>query len=150
ALSGQLATAVNSTITFLMMSLFGRGNLGQGAQKYETTDAKRLTIIHPKYIGNSSTDHKVVEAFGARRVLAISDELQAEDRQSMDRMVFDALGLTKGERDAVYEAVHDLVIARLGKAESLQAKVRRKRVEAVSSTRGIWRSAGNDGAELEE
>jgi hypothetical protein len=37
----------------------------------------------------------------------------------LDDIVFSVLGLTKGERDAVYEAVIDLVESRLKKAESL-------------------------------
>jgi len=38
---------------------------------------------------------------------------------SLDHVMFDALGLTQGERDAVYEAVVNLVEARLKKAASL-------------------------------
>ena len=39
---------------------------------------------------------------------------------SLDGIIFDALNLTKGERDAVYEAVINLVEARLQKASSLK------------------------------
>jgi len=41
---------------------------------------------------------------------------------ALDDIVFDALGLTQGERDAVYEAVVNLVEARLKKAESLSGR----------------------------
>ena len=37
-------------------------------------------------------------------------------RMELDAVVFDALGLTQGERDAVYEAVIALVTQRLAKA----------------------------------
>ena len=37
----------------------------------------------------------------------------------MDEVVFDVLGLTAGEREAVYKAVVELVRARLQKAQSL-------------------------------
>ena len=44
-------------------------------------------------------------------------------------LIFDALDLTKGERDAVYEAVINLVEGRLKKAESLNSRVKRKLIE---------------------
>jgi hypothetical protein len=37
------------------------------------------------------------------------------DRRELDNIIFDALGLTQGERDAVYEAVIELVRQRLEK-----------------------------------
>jgi hypothetical protein len=41
------------------------------------------------------------------------------DRRALDDVVFDVLGLTAGEREAVYEAVVTLVRARLEKARSV-------------------------------
>ena len=46
--------------------------------------------------------------------------LDSKDRRDIDELVFDALGLTQGERDAVYEAVIDLVDSRLKKAASIK------------------------------
>ncbi len=40
-------------------------------------------------------------------------------RRALDCVIFDALGLTQGERDAVYEAVVELVRRRLEKGESV-------------------------------
>ena len=66
------------------------------------------------------------------------------DRRMLDEIIFDALDLTQGERNAVYEAVEELVEARLNKANSLnspnsrESKERRKRLEAVDKTLGIW------------
>jgi len=42
------------------------------------------------------------------------------DRKNLDDIVFDVLGLTRGEREAVYEAVIDLIESRLKKADSLR------------------------------
>ena len=42
------------------------------------------------------------------------------DRRALDAIIFDALNLTPGERDGVYEAVVHLVEARLQKASSLK------------------------------
>ena len=40
----------------------------------------------------------------------------------MQSIIFDVLGLTQGERDAVYEVVINLVEARLSKARSLKKR----------------------------
>ena len=42
-----------------------------------------------------------------------------DDRRELDNIIFDALGLTTGERDAVYEAVIDLVSKRLQSAQTI-------------------------------
>ena len=70
------------------------------------------------------------------------------DRRNLDDVVFDSLKLTTSERSAVYEAVVDLVEARLKKAESLSSKERLKRAQAAERTRGIW--AGLPSEEEEE
>ena len=51
--------------------------------------------------------------------MPVVDEVNQADRRALDDVVFDALGLTAGERAAVYEAVVELVEARLNKARSL-------------------------------
>ena len=46
----------------------------------------------------------------------------SKERRRIDDIIFDTLDLTRGERDGVYEAVMELVTARLAKA-----KTKRKR-----------------------
>jgi hypothetical protein len=48
-----------------------------------------------------------------RKALPNADrlDLQAPDRRALDEVVFDVLGLTAGEQEAVYEAVVNLVRA---------------------------------------
>ncbi len=41
------------------------------------------------------------------------------DRRELDKIIFDALGLTTGERDAVYEAAIDPVSKRLQRAQTI-------------------------------
>jgi hypothetical protein len=48
-----------------------------------------------------------------------TSEIHQPDRRALDEVVFDVLGLTAGEREAVYEAVVNLVRARLEKARSV-------------------------------
>ncbi|MCS7189961.1 MAG: hypothetical protein NZ933_09260, partial [Bacteroidia bacterium] len=47
-------------------------------------------------------------------------ELNSPFRKEIDDIVFSVLGLTTSEREAVYEAVVELVSARLRKAESVK------------------------------
>ncbi|MCS6990675.1 MAG: Eco57I restriction-modification methylase domain-containing protein, partial [Chitinophagales bacterium] len=54
-----------------------------------------------------------------RPSLSIFIEQNLPDRRALDDVVFDVLGLTSGEREAVYEAVINLVKARLEKAKSV-------------------------------
>jgi hypothetical protein len=44
-------------------------------------------------------------------MLPVVDEIHRPDRRALDEVVFDVLGLTAGEREAVYEAVVHLARA---------------------------------------
>lgn len=50
------------------------------------------------------------------------EDIFSPGRLALDNIIFDILGLTQGERDAVYEAVVELVRARLEKARSVGRK----------------------------
>ncbi len=49
----------------------------------------------------------------------VRDEYTRTERRELDDVIFDSIGLTQNERDAVYEAVINLVEARLKKAASV-------------------------------
>ncbi len=57
-------------------------------------------------------------------------EAELSDRRAFDEAFFDLLGLTRGERDGVYEALIDLVKGRLEKAKSLRPPDRHKSIES--------------------
>ncbi len=61
------------------------------------------------------------DSVSCRKALLNTDrlDLQAPDRRALDEVVSDVLGLTAGEREAVYEAVVNLVRARLERAQSV-------------------------------
>jgi hypothetical protein len=52
----------------------------------------------------------LLDSVSCRKALLNADrlDLQAPDRRALDEVVFDVLGLTAGEREAVYEAVVNL------------------------------------------
>ena len=59
------------------------------------------------------------EQMSKRPIQPLEIEIHQPDRRALDEAVFDVLGLTAGEREAVYEAVVHLVRARLEKAQSV-------------------------------
>jgi hypothetical protein len=104
-----MAAACNSTICQLSANVLGRSNFGGGLLKLQTFEVKDLWIPDPTLLGEQ-----------ARRLTKHAGLLHLDDpqRHALDSMVFDMLGLTTGERDAVYEAVQGLVSARLSKARN--------------------------------
>lgn len=60
-----------------------------------------------------------LEIIALRGIGTVFAEIERPDRRELDSIVFDALGLTTDERDAVYEAVIDLVSKRLQRAKTI-------------------------------
>lgn len=103
-----MAAACNSTICQLSANVLGRANFGGGLLKLQSLEVRDLWIPDPTLLDEQ-----------ARRLTKHAGLLDLDDpeRHALDSMVFDSLGLTAGERDAVYEAVQGLVSARLSKAQ---------------------------------
>ena len=150
----SLVAYLNTTLIALVLETLGNKSLGQGVLDFFMADflALRIPVVE-------NPDLKI--AFGQikdRPVLSVMEEygLQIKgrdgqasvhpqtDRKRLDDIVFDELGMTSGEREAVYEAVINLVQARLKKAESLKPKELRRRVNAARRTLGIWSDLPGD------
>ncbi|WP_414838307.1 Eco57I restriction-modification methylase domain-containing protein [Candidatus Nanosalina sp. VS9-1] len=131
--SKKIVAVLNSTITPLMIELIGRSNLGQGALDFATTDANDILFPDPEMIDSIDLQEDTIEDFFNREIKGIFEEVGLErgkpireqepeikdDRKKVDDAVFDALGLSEGERKEVYWSVAELVKARLDKAESV-------------------------------
>jgi hypothetical protein len=112
-----ILTQLNSIWYFLQLEMFGRVNQGQGVLTTYGPDYDFIKLVSP-----SKFEHLALEelhSIAKRPVAPIFDEIMMEDRRELDSAIFDALNLTQGERDAVYEAVINLVEARLAKAKSV-------------------------------
>jgi hypothetical protein len=81
--------------------------------KIQTYEVAALLTVNPT----------LLDSVSCKKALLNADrlDLQAPDRRALDEVVFDVLGLTVGEREAVYEAVVNLVRARLEKARSVRS-----------------------------
>jgi len=131
-----LCASLNSTLFQLMVNVAGRSNFGGGLLKIQRYEVSDLPCVNPSAIGFNNSELLASTFWDALH--------PSPDRRTLDTIVFDALELSSGERDAIYEAVSELVETRLEKAESLksnrgiESKELRKRLAAVNDTLGIW------------
>ncbi len=110
-LQAQLCAVLNSTFAQLVINLSGRANLGGGALKLELYEFEGLTLPNPDLLAEIDT---TIFASTNWDVLTPSAE-----RRKIDDEVFEALGLSTGEQEAVYEGVTELVRNRKTKAKSV-------------------------------
>ncbi|MDE0427668.1 MAG: Eco57I restriction-modification methylase domain-containing protein [Candidatus Poribacteria bacterium] len=109
-----LCASLNSSLFQLMVNMAGRSNFGGGLLKIQTYEVSELLCLDPKIF---AFEDAAIFTSSSWEMLDPSD-----DRRVLDTIIFDALGLTQGERDGVYEAVVNLVESRLRKARSLKGK----------------------------
>ena len=109
-----LCASLNSSLFQLMVNMAGRSNFGGGLLKIQTYEISELLCLDPKIF---AVENEAIFASTAWEMLKPSD-----DRLALDAIIFDALDLTQGERDGVYEAVINLVESRLRKAKSVKEK----------------------------
>jgi hypothetical protein len=116
-----LGAVANSTTWWGFLETTGRANFGEGILWIAVYEAAQMPLLNPEVITPEERE-RLLSAFaslGPRDVLPVVDEIHQPDRRALDEVVFDVLGLTPGEREAVYEAVVNLVRARLEKAQSV-------------------------------
>ncbi|MBM3142800.1 MAG: hypothetical protein FJ005_07125 [Chloroflexi bacterium] len=125
---------LNSTFTAFLSEAMSR-NLGGGGgprsmMVYEVQD---LFTIRSDSVDKQTieTIYKIFKRMGSMMLQPFIEDVNEPNRRALDSMIFDILGLTQGERDAVYEAVISLVEARLKKAGSLNPPERKRRIEAA-------------------
>jgi len=133
----------NNTITWFLKELLGRKSLGEGGLSSLGVDLIKIPVIKP-YILLEMDLFKIISH---RPILSIFEELGFQkckeknckhpehpyeyvkpeevsfervmpDRRELDRIIFEALGLTEQEQLEVYKAVLELVKNRLLKAKS--------------------------------
>jgi len=125
------AMFMNSTFFVLERELFGISNLGGGGLKFSGDDIRALLFPKKKI----EIKESIFDSFISRSIKSIFEECGIDpkskipvekqepkplpDRAELDKIVFDALGLTEDERKEVYRAVCRLVWNRISKAKSV-------------------------------
>ena len=113
----SFAAQLNSTFSILQRELIGLVNLGDGALKFSGDDLKLFFLLEDL---NTKAIEECFLKLANRPQLDLERELKQDDRRDLDAILFDALGLTAGEREDVYDAVLTLVNNRLKKAETFR------------------------------
>jgi hypothetical protein len=121
--------ATNSITSSLFLELGSRTGLGEGLLDLAVYELADCLIVLPS---NAERTSACLSKMEERDILGLRAEIEHPDRRKLDRIIFEHLGLSLGEREAVYEAVIDLVETRLKKADSLKPHDRKKRSRAVS------------------
>lgn len=107
-----VCAALNSTVFQLMVNMAGRTNFGGGLLKIQTYEVADLLCVSPDAF---TYDDTTLLQSSAWVVLSPSPA-----RSTLDTMLFDALGLTQAERDAVDEEGVRLVEQRVSRANSVE------------------------------
>jgi hypothetical protein len=140
----KLSLILNSTLSAFMFEIFSRTNLGGGAGRLVKLDIKKFLVIKPNFLNISY--FKYLDTFINREIKSIFEELGFKkcaqknckhsehpyeyvkpeevsfdkimlDRRELDRIIFEAIGLTEEEQLEVYRTVVELVKNRLLKAK---------------------------------
>ena len=107
----KVCMALNSTLAQLMVNIGGRSNFGGGLLKIQAFELAGLEVVDPSLLPEPDA---AIFASADWDVMRPSPE-----RRQIDEAVFDVLGLTAGEREAVYEGVWELVGNRKRRAGSV-------------------------------
>jgi len=112
---------LNSTLSLMMLEILGRKNMGEGVLCIYGPEFANHIVLSPKKIPESQVQYleELYEQIAERPIKPIFDEIMMDDRKKLDEPIFDILGFTQDERDAVYEAVINQVRLRLQKADSI-------------------------------
>jgi len=117
-----LIAVLNSTLTALFIEILGRASLGLGALDFAVYEASSIPVLDPRNVSSERAKdikaayHRLIK----RRPAPLLDEVTASDKLELDRLVFEALGLTEADRIAVTEAVVARNRERLAKADSVE------------------------------
>lgn len=124
-----LGIYLNSSIVALFRELISRVNLGEGATKTEGIDWKDILTPKKEILSSLSKRKEVLEAINQRSIRPIFEEVKMPDRQRMDSLVLEALGLDpKKYLKPLYDGLCELVRERIELAK-MRKKVKKARPE---------------------
>lgn len=112
---------LNSSFAVLMIVLLGRSNLGLGAMKFETTDAKKLMIPSPILLKNLFSKKELerfIITFAEREIGCITEELENEDKNSVDERIASYLNLSNNDLRLLHDSICNLTQIRLNRSKS--------------------------------
>ncbi len=130
-----LAAVLNSTLFSLVIEITGRVNLGEGALDTAVEEAKEYIPCPDIRRFRGDLSKKLLRAFEAlfaRPIKSIFDEVKLKDRQELDRLVLEAMGLDpKKYLKPIYDGLCELVEERINLARM------RKKLKGAKTLRDV-------------
>ncbi|TRZ95011.1 MAG: hypothetical protein D4R82_02885 [Dehalococcoidia bacterium] len=115
-LPSTLFLFLNSPIAAMMFEIYNRAGLGEGARSLMVSDYADVPCLSSPHLEEET--RRIIEEISTLPARKLRLPV-GEEWRHLDLFIFEALNLTHGECDAVYEAVIQLVEARLKKADSV-------------------------------
>jgi type I restriction enzyme M protein len=116
-----LASVLNSTLFYLSIELCGRIPFGEGVLWTTVEEAEEYTFLPDIRQFSSSSKKEIIKAFeklSTRPTKSIFEEVKMKDRQKLDSLVLETLGLDpKKLLKPIYEGLCQLVEERIGLAK---------------------------------
>ena len=129
--SNLLAAILNSTLCSFFIELIGRVNLGDGALDTTVGESKYYLLIPDLLKFSEYQKRKILDVFhniSERPVKSIFEEIKMKDRQKLDNIILQAIGLEPEKYlKPIYQGITELVNERL----SLPILRKKKRVARV-------------------
>jgi hypothetical protein len=125
--SNLIGAFLNSSLSFYSVELGGRVNLGDGALDFKVYEADDILIPNYKLKSIPSSIYNAFDALLTRPILSIFKEVNMPDRQELDGLVLEALGLDpKKYLKPLYYGLCELVRERIELAK-MRKKVKKAR-----------------------
>jgi len=117
----KLAAILNSTFFFLFVELMGRSTLGEGALDTTVEEVQEYVLCPDTKLFRKNKEKELLKAFNSileRPIKPIYEEVKMKDRQKLDKLVLEALGLDpKKFLKPIYDGLCELVEERIGLAK---------------------------------
>ena len=109
-------------MTALFLEILGRTSLGLGALDFAIYEARSVPVVDPRKLDIETSDRlkSAYRDLVRRDPLPVNKEVASPDKQALDAIVFDVLGLSPAERKEVIVALLDKTMGRLKKAQSVE------------------------------
>jgi type I restriction-modification system DNA methylase subunit len=146
-----LSAILNSSFVPILVELWGRVNLGQGALDVKVYEYGNMPIIEPAVVESYADKiYAILNEISRRKIESVFKEIGAlaseevsidkvePKRRALDKIIMEnILGLTEEDQVKVYKAVIDLVKTRIEKAKTVAKRKKRKGVDIEALANGI-------------
>jgi hypothetical protein len=106
----------NSSVGWLVREINGRKNLGGGLLKAEAVDLESIPVYMD--FGKTTQIKILVRELAKRKALNTVEEIDTNEHQEIDKIVFDYLGIAIGDRIKIIDTLKTKLLEREGKAKS--------------------------------